>query len=85
MEHRQEEVFDRDVDHEKAVRAEEECIVLLANDVIVEGATEVTEDGEIIGDNITERAVLPLSKMRRLLLSVALQRILDSREVEAVI
>lgn len=61
VEHRQKETFDRDVDHEKAVRAEEECIVLLANDIIVEGATEVTEDGEIIGDNLTERAVLPLS------------------------
>lgn len=61
VENRQEETFDRDVDHEKAVRAEEECIVLLANDVIVEGATEINEDGEPIGDNITEKPVLPLS------------------------
>ncbi len=65
---RQEEVFDRDVDHEKAVRAEEECIVLLANDVIVEGATEVNEDGEIIGDNIVEKPVLPLSSEEKVVL-----------------
>ena len=62
VEHRHEEVFDRDVDHVKAVRAAEECIVLLANDVIVEGATEVNEEGELIGENIRETPVLPLSK-----------------------
>ncbi len=61
VEHRHEETFDRDLDHEKATRVEEECIVLLANDIIVTGVTEVTEDGELIGDNITEKAVLPLS------------------------
>ncbi len=32
VENRQEEIFDRDIDHEKAVRAEEECIVLLKNE-----------------------------------------------------
>lgn len=62
VEHRQSETFDRDADHEKAVRAEEECIVLLANDTIVTGVTEINEDGELIGDNITERTVLPLTK-----------------------
>ena len=61
-ENRQQEVFDRDEDHLKAVRAAEECIVLLTNDVIVDGVTEVNEDGEFIGDSITERPVLPLSK-----------------------
>ena len=34
-ENRQDEVFDRDVDHEKSVRAEEECIVLLKNDDVL--------------------------------------------------
>lgn len=61
IENKHEEIFDREADHEKAVRAAEECIVLLANDVIVTGVTEITEDGEIVGDNITERGVLPLS------------------------
>lgn len=61
VENRQEEVFDRDIDHEKAVRAEEECIVLLANDVIVEGATEINEEGELVGSDIKETPVLPLS------------------------
>ena len=59
-ENRQEEVFDRDKDHEKAVRAEEECIVLLKNDIIVNGVTDITEDGELLGDNISEKGVLPL-------------------------
>ena len=35
IENRQEEVFDRDVDHEKAVRAEEQCIVLLKNESVL--------------------------------------------------
>ena len=68
VEHRQEEVFDRDADHEKAVRAEEECIVLLANDIIIEGATEVTDDGEIVGENMVEKPVLPLSPDERIAL-----------------
>ena len=34
-ENRQQEVFDRDIDHEKSVRAEEECIVLLKNDSVL--------------------------------------------------
>ncbi|MBR6403914.1 MAG: glycoside hydrolase family 3 C-terminal domain-containing protein [Eubacterium sp.] len=59
-ENRQKEVFDRDKDHEKAVRAEEECIVLLKNDIIVSGVTEITEDGELLGANVTEKGVLPL-------------------------
>ena len=61
VENRQEEIFDRDADHEKAVRVEEECIVLLANDVIVEGVTEINEDGELFGENMVEKPVLPLS------------------------
>ena len=68
VEHRQDEVFDRDIDHEKAVRAEEECIVLLANDIILDGVTEITDDGEIIGDNITENPVLPLDKDEKIAL-----------------
>ena len=67
-EHRQKEVFDRDEDHLKAVRAAEECIVLLVNDVIVDGVTEVTEDGEFVGENITETPVLPLSKDEKIAL-----------------
>ncbi|MBO4863783.1 MAG: glycoside hydrolase family 3 C-terminal domain-containing protein [Eubacterium sp.] len=35
IEHRQTETFDRDIDHEKAVRAEEECIVLLKNENVL--------------------------------------------------
>ncbi len=35
LEHRHEEVFDRDVEHEKAVRYEEECIVLLKNEAVL--------------------------------------------------
>ena len=65
-ENRQEEVFDRDKDHEKAVRAEEECIVLLKNDIIVNGVTDITEDGELLGDNITEKGVLPLSAKEKI-------------------
>ena len=61
VEHRQDEVFDRDADHEKAVRFEEESIVLLRNDVIVEGVTDITDDGELVGDNIKEKSVLPLT------------------------
>ena len=68
VEHRHKEVFDRDEDHIKAVRAAEECIVLLANDVIVEGATEVNEDGELVGENIKETPVLPLSKSEKVAL-----------------
>lgn len=34
LEHREREVFDRSADHEKAVRAEEQCIVLLKNDPV---------------------------------------------------
>ena len=62
------EVFDRDADHEKAVRIEEECIVLLRNDVIVEGATDIDENGDLIGENITERPVLPLSSDEKIAL-----------------
>ena len=68
VEHRHKEVFDRDEDHIKAVRAAEECIVLLANDVIVEGATEVNEDGELVGESIKETPVLPLSKSEKVAL-----------------
>ena len=32
VEHRQEETFDRDVDHDKAVKVEEQCVVLLKNE-----------------------------------------------------
>ena len=60
-ENRQKEVFDRDKDHEKAVRVEEECIVLLKNDIIVNGVTEITEDGELLGTDMTEKGVLPLA------------------------
>ena len=67
-EHRHEEVFDRNEDHIKAVRAAEECIVLLANDVIVEGVTEVNENGELVGENIKETPVLPLSKSEKVAL-----------------
>ena len=65
-ENRQDEVFDRDKDHEKAVRAEEECIVLLKNDIIVNGVTEITEDGELLGDNLSEKGVLPLSDKEKI-------------------
>lgn len=68
IEHRQEEIFDRDIDHDRAVRAAEECIVLLTNDIIIDGATEITEDGEIIGDNVREHGVLPLSSDERIAL-----------------
>ncbi len=43
--HRHEEVFDRDADHEKAVRADEECIVLLKND---EGSLPLNKDEKIL-------------------------------------
>ena len=47
VENRQNETFDRDIDHEKAVRAEEECIVLLKNECVL--PLEASEKVAIIG------------------------------------